>query len=146
MSTVKTLESCLAEVQEPAQEIRLSFRPDEVERLYNLLRRLGFAQYCNFVREHIVEIHKYIELPASRRAVPDAASPDDLLLIRIASFQVAEIAGELLSEIAWIAYPVNLTSGKDLCADVGAGFASLLLRKKHPLWFFPFDGYDNPFS
>lgn len=139
-----SLENYLVRSHEPAVEIRNAFGKEEIEQLYNLVKEIGYKQYGHFFVENIQEIVKYISLTPSRRAQKKWVNSPNILLIRLAALQISLSTVSLTNDIVPITKIVDRGSYRDFHSVVAASVA--LLLKKQPLFSFPFDGWENPFS
>lgn len=140
-----SLESYLAKARGFDEEILSDFSDEQIEQLYTRLSALSMQGYVSFVRSHQTEIVQYIELTPSQRCRAKWLNHPDILLIRLAAYQISSITDVFLT------YIENLNSL--------AQYSGVSYRKFHAslsehlsemafsryLTLFPFDGYESPF-
>lgn len=138
-----SLGSYLDKAGESGQEIEWAFSSEEIQKLYNLLKEIGFLEYRKFVKLNREAIAKYLSLSPSQRNQKKWVNHSDNLLIRFAALQLSNSTAVFQSDIY------------DLCSVVDGGsyrkfhaiLASALITQHtdHLYMDFPFEGYDNPF-
>lgn len=140
-----SLENYLAKASVSYSEIQWDFslEPEEVQKLYNRAKEIGYTQYLDFVQEHRIEIVTYIGLSPSQRQQKKWINHPEKLLIRLAALQICDAASSLLLDIRGVASVVDSGSYRKFQSIVCDGVSSLLLTPF--LSLFPFEGFESPF-
>lgn len=138
-----SLENYLIKSTGNYQEIRWEFKSDDIESLYKQLKEIGYKEYLDFVRKHLMDILKYISLSQSQRNQKKWTNHPDNLLIRFAALQISGETLDLLSDMHPVAFIVDKGSYREFHSVIANALAQRLIG--YPFLQFPFDGFDNPF-
>lgn len=130
---------------ESCSEILFDLTREEEQQLYNRVKALAYDGYSAFVREHQTDILKYISLTLSRRQAKKWVNNPDLLLIRLAAFQLSSATADFLREISLVSDIVNGGSYRSFLSAVCDAYV-LRMLDCDPLRNFEYFDFGDPFE